>query len=114
MSMSQGDSLHLAQEFLSNPTRSLCVPVEEFELDAYHVVEAYTALVEVVVAAATAIELSARSLFGDADRRSDRRHRVPLGDDEQEGTADGGGATHRPAPGKAEQRPRGDTITPFG
>ena len=57
--MSQGDTLHLAQEFLSNPTRSLGVPVEAFELDAHHVVEAHTALVDVVVAAATAIELSA-------------------------------------------------------
>ena len=48
--------------------------VEEFEFDAYHVVEARATLINVVVAAATAIELTAGSLFGDADCGADRCH----------------------------------------
>ncbi len=52
--------------------------------------------------------------MGDADGRVDRRHRVLLRDDEQDGAANGGGTSHRLTPGEAEQRPRGDTITPFG
>ena len=84
------------------------MPVEEFELDAYNVVEAHTALVYVVVAAATAIEFTAGRLFGNADCRADWRHRVLLGDDKQEGTTDGGSTPHRSAPGKTEQRPRGN------
>jgi len=39
--------------------RGLCVLVEEFELDAQHVVEALAALVDVVAAAAVAMELAA-------------------------------------------------------
>src|SRR6266581_2012619 len=34
--------------------------------------------------------------------------------DAQHGAANGGGTSHRPTPGEAEQRPSGDTITPFG
>src|SRR6266478_4540706 len=93
---------------------SRSVPVEEFDLDAQHVVEAPAALVDVVVAAAAAIQLATGGLLGYADGRVDRRHRVPLGDDEQDGAANGGGASRRPTPGEAEQRPSGDTITPFG
>src|SRR2546428_6434347 len=93
---------------------SRCVPVEEFDLDAQHVVEAPAALVDVVVAAAAAIQLGAGGLLGDADGRVDRRHRILLGDDEQNGAANGGGAPPRPTPGEAEQRPSGATLTPSG
>jgi hypothetical protein len=88
--------------------------VKEFELDTQHFMEAHTALVGVIVATATAIELAERSFFGNAYRRTDRCHRVLLGNNKQERTADSGGAADRPTPRKAEQRPRGDTITPFG
>src|SRR5258708_31742581 len=74
---------------------SRSVPVEEFDLDAQHVVEAPAALVDVVVAAAAAIQLATGGLLGYADGRGDRRHRVPLGDDEQDGAANGGGTSHR-------------------
>ena len=67
----------------------LGVPVEEFELDLDHVVEALAPLVDVVVAAATAIELCTGCLVGDAKCRLDGRHRVVLGDDEQQGAAVG-------------------------
>jgi hypothetical protein len=40
--------------------RSLCVPVEELDLDAQHLVEAPATLIDVVVAAGTAIQLSPR------------------------------------------------------
>src|SRR6266566_6417528 len=93
---------------------SRCMLVEEFDLDAQHVVEALTALVDVVVAAATAIQLATGGLLGDADGRVDRGHRVLLGDDEQDGAANGGGASYRPTPREAEQRPRGNPIAPFG
>src|SRR6266536_4422917 len=53
---------------VSSRRRSLCVPVEEFEFDAQHVVEALASLVDVVVAAATAMELAAGGSFGDAQR----------------------------------------------
>src|SRR5258706_7655462 len=102
----------------SRPSRSrrrgLCVPVEEFDLDAQHLIEAPATLVDVVVAAATAIQLATGGLLGDADGRADWRHRVLLRDDEQDGAANGGGTSHRPTPGEAEQRPSGDAITPFG
>ena len=88
--------------------------VKELEFDAQHFVEAHTALVNVVVASATAIELAEGGFFGNAYRRTDRCHRVLLGNNKQERTADSGGAAHWPTPRKAEQRPRGDTITPFG
>ncbi len=90
------------------------MPVEEFEFDAYHIVEARATLINVVVAAATAIELTAGSLFGDADCGADRCHRILFGDDEQDRAANGGGTSHRSAPREAQQRPRSDTITPFG
>src|SRR6266404_5255078 len=90
------------------------VPVEEFDLDAQHVVEAHAALVDVVVAAAAAIQLATEGLLGDADGRVNRRHRVLLGDDQQDGAANGGSTSYRPTPGEAQQRPSGDTITPFG
>src|SRR6266581_8868918 len=93
---------------------SRSVPAEKFDLDAQDVVEAPTALVDVEVAAAAAIQLATGGLLGDADGRVNRRHRVLLGDDEQDGAANGGGTSHRPTPGEAEQRPSGDTITPFG
>jgi hypothetical protein len=41
--------------------RSLCLPVEEFDLDAQHVVEALTSLVDVVMAAVTAMDFAAGS-----------------------------------------------------
>jgi hypothetical protein len=88
--------------------------VKEFEFDAQHFIEAHSALVDVIVATATAIELAERSFFGNAYRRTDGRHRVLLGDNEQDRTTGSGGAAHWPTPGKAEQRPCGDTITPFG
>ena len=88
--------------------------VKEFEFDAQHFIEAHAALVDVIVATATAMELTEGSFFGNAYRRTDRCHRVLLGNNKQERTADGGGAAHRPTPGKAQQRPCGDTITPFG
>src|SRR5258708_20309807 len=94
-------------------TPSFRMTVKELEFDAQHVIEAHTALVDVIVATATAIELAAGSFFGNAYRRTDRCHRVLLGNNKQERTADSGGAAHRPTPGKAEQRPRGDTIAPF-
>src|SRR5260370_9743516 len=89
-------------------------PVEEFDLDAQHVIEADPALVNVVVAAATTIQLAIGGLLGDAHGRADRRHGVLLGDDEQDRAANGGGTPHGPAPAEAEQRPRGGTLTPFG
>src|SRR5580704_18916927 len=88
---------------LSSRRRSLRVPVQEFELDAKHVVEARTSLIDVIVTAATAMKLAAWRSFGNAQRRAGRRHRVLLGDDEQDGAADGSGTSHRPTPGKAEQ-----------
>src|SRR5213083_2516274 len=93
---------------------SRSVPVEKFDLDAQHVVEAPAALVDVVVAAAAAIQLATGGLLGDADGRVDRGHRVLLGDDEQDGAANGDGTSYRPTPGEAEQRPRGNPIAPFG
>ena len=75
--------------------------VQEFELDAQHVVEALTSLIDVVVTTATAMKLAAWGSFGDAQRRAGRRHRVVLGDDEQNGAANGGGTSHRPTPGKS-------------
>ena len=77
--------------------------MQEFELGAHHVVEAPASLIDVVVTTATAMQLAAEGSFGDTQRRADRRHRVMLGHDEQDGAADGGGTPHRPAPGKAEQ-----------
>ena len=44
----------------------LGVPVEEFELDLDHVVEALATLVDVVVAAATAVHFAALGVVGDA------------------------------------------------
>ena len=87
--------------------------VKELEFDAQYIIEAHTALVDVVVATATAIELAEGSFFGNAYRRTDRCHRVLFGNN-KERTADSGGAAHWSTPRKAEQRPRGDTITPFG
>jgi hypothetical protein len=40
--------------------------VKELEFDAQHFIEAHTALVDVVVATATAIELAELSFFGNA------------------------------------------------
>jgi len=101
----------------SNPLsqrQSFRMTVKELEFDAQHIIEVHTALVDVVVATATAIELGEGSFFGDAYRRTDRCHRVLLGNNKQERTADSGAAAHWATPRKAEQRPRGDTITPFG
>ena len=67
--------------------------VKELEFDSQYIVEAYTALVDVVVATATAIELAEGSFLGNAYRRTDRCHRVLLGNNKQERTADGGGAS---------------------
>ncbi len=60
------------------------MPVEELDLDAQHLVEAPATLIDVVVAAGTAIQLAAGGLLGDTDGRVDRRHRVLLRDDEQD------------------------------
>jgi hypothetical protein len=32
----------------------------------------------------------------------------------QDGAANGGGTSYQPAPGKAEQRTRGNAVVPFG
>lgn len=88
--------------------------VKELEFNAQHFIEAHTALVNVVVASATAIELAEGSFFGNAYRRTDRGHRVVLGNHKQERAADSSGAAHWPTPRKAEQRPCGNAITPFG
>jgi hypothetical protein len=87
--------------------------MKELEFDAQHFIEAHAALVDVVVATATAIELAEGSFFGNPYRRTDRCHRVLLGNNKQERAADSGGAANRSTPRKAEQRPRGDTITLF-
>jgi ketosteroid isomerase-like protein len=80
--------------------------VKELEFDAQHFIEAHTALVDVVVATATAIEFTEGSFFGNAYRRT-----VPLSlARQQQAREDSGGAAHRPTPRKAEHRPRGDTI----
>src|SRR5258708_39098889 len=88
--------------------------MKKFDLDAQHVGEAPAALVNVVVAAAAAIQLTTRGFLGNAHGRIDRRPRGLLGNDEQDGAAKGGGTAHRPTPREAEQRPSGDAITPFG
>src|SRR2546426_2597719 len=95
---------------IRRPPRSTLFPYTTL----FRSVEAPAALVDVVVAAAAAIQLAMGGLSGDADGRVDRRHRVLLGDDEQDGAANSGGASYRPTPGEAEQRPSGDTIAPFG
>ena len=104
----------IAQSNSRSWRRSFRMTVKEVEFDAQHFIEAHSALVDVVVAAATAVELAEWRFFGKAYRRTDRRHRILLGNNKQEGTADGGGAANWPTPRKAEQRTRGDAITPFG
>ena len=83
----------------------LDVAVEEVDLRSQHVGEGCSAFVDVVVAAGAAEQFGPRCLAGDFERGRDGRDTVCLGNDEQEGDTDGGGASFRPTPGEAEQRP---------
>jgi len=67
----------------------------------------------VVVAAGAAEQFGPRCLAGDFERGRDGRDTVCIGNHEQEGNTHGGGASYRPTPGEAEQRPCCDAIVPW-
>src|SRR5438270_13913444 len=90
------------------------MPVEECDLSVQHVDVVPAALVDVVMATATAEQLRVGCFLRNPEGWADRRHRVVLGNDEQDRDTDPGGAAHRPVRGDAEERTGGDAVLPIG
>jgi hypothetical protein len=83
-------------------------------LSVQHVDVIPATLVDVLMATATAEALRVGCFLRNTERWADRRHRVLLGNDEQDRNTDPGGAAHRPVCGDTEERTGGDAVLPVG
>src|SRR5206468_188683 len=92
---------------------NLGVTMEEVDLRSQHVGEACSPFVDVVMATAAAEQFGTRCPARHLERGRNGRDGVRLWNDEQEGDADGAGASHGSTPGEAEQRPRGHAVMPL-